>query len=940
MIGIEKYVYRFAGFELEPSERRLTTDGKAIALTPKVFDTLVFLVENAGRAISKDELMKALWPRGYVEEATLSNQIWQIRRALGDTAKGTRFIETLPKLGYRFVAPVVRELAPATAAIVTLTKNLPPPTETAPVATPPAMPAAAAREPQRMRVSWAVLIATTAVLLAAVITAWSTMHHRNLDGALSGGHTVALVGFNNLSQNAKDAWLTPALIEMLGSELGAAADIRVIPDELVREASRDMAAPLTGGYGRGTLSLLRRRLGADYVISGSYLVAAGAEDPTLRVDVQLQDANSGALVGTLSKQGTLSSLPQLANQTGASLRDKLGVSIPTAEAASLMMNVEPPTTDVARRIGVATDAMERHDVVRARDELIEVVAEAPQFAPAYLYLSRAWSAMGFREKALAAAQQASARLSNLPPDIKLEIAAAVQTESYEWPSAVASWKSLVALKPSALEYRIHEIEAEVSLGDFVSAHAAFVDLQHLPEALGDPRVALIASRLALAQNDVAAAERLAGQALAESESRRLPGLAAEAALSRASARTLLGKYDLATADARSAIAYFGSSGNPHGESAARRQLAAIIADQDHVADAHQEYSRALAIAQRVGDDGEVGAIYRNLSSLLWIEGDRDGARAAARQALAVARETGDLPLQAWTLRALASIEADDAATDEVMAQYREVTELNERAHDRGGHVWSLANLADVLRLRGELDQAREACDRAMTEAVALTDPQFTVFSTFTCAEVALDRGETDRSRALFAKVASLSAAGHNPIYAANTELKLGQIESEAAHWTEAARRLRLAAQGFAGIDAATGEADADALLAICAETTGDTAERDRALARTRKLRAAITTRQEVYFVDIALAQVDGAAHGDAAARLHALALDAEHRGFVSWSFEAKLAQWRVLAAHGSPEARSLRAQLERDARSRGFNRIVALLELPPHSIRDTWSDAM
>jgi len=67
--------------------------------------------------------------------------------------------------------------------------------------------------------------------------------------------------------------------------------------------------------------------------------------------------------------------------------------------------------------------------------------------------------------------------------------------------------------------------------------------------------------------------------------------------------------------------------------------------------------------------------------------------------------------------------------------------------------------------------------------------------------------------------------------------------------------LRLVAQGFAGIQAATGEADA--LLAVCAEAAGNTVERDRALARTRTLRVGIKARQEVYFVDIALAKVDG-----------------------------------------------------------------------------------
>src|SRR5579872_5649070 len=106
MSALENRVYRFAGFTLEPAERRLSESGNPVALTPKVFDTLVLLVERAGHVVSKDELMKLLWPRGYVDESNLTKHIWLIRRALGDGEQESRFIETVPKAGYRFVAPV------------------------------------------------------------------------------------------------------------------------------------------------------------------------------------------------------------------------------------------------------------------------------------------------------------------------------------------------------------------------------------------------------------------------------------------------------------------------------------------------------------------------------------------------------------------------------------------------------------------------------------------------------------------------------------------------------------------------------------------------------------------------------------------------------------------------------------------------------------------
>ena len=90
--------------------------GLPVTLTPKVFDTLVLLVERAGHVVSKDELMAALWPRGFVDESNLTKHIWLIRKALGDGEHEARYIETVAKVGYRFVAPVPRRSARSQSA--------------------------------------------------------------------------------------------------------------------------------------------------------------------------------------------------------------------------------------------------------------------------------------------------------------------------------------------------------------------------------------------------------------------------------------------------------------------------------------------------------------------------------------------------------------------------------------------------------------------------------------------------------------------------------------------------------------------------------------------------------------------------------------------------------------------------------------------------------
>jgi len=101
-----KQLYEFGPFRLDIDERLLMRDGRMAPLPPKVFDTLLVLVENSGRVVSKDELMQSLWPDTFVEESNLTQNISQLRRALSEGTAGAQYIETIPKRGYRFVANV------------------------------------------------------------------------------------------------------------------------------------------------------------------------------------------------------------------------------------------------------------------------------------------------------------------------------------------------------------------------------------------------------------------------------------------------------------------------------------------------------------------------------------------------------------------------------------------------------------------------------------------------------------------------------------------------------------------------------------------------------------------------------------------------------------------------------------------------------------------
>src|SRR5271166_968639 len=104
-----KAVFEFGPFRLNPAERLLLRGQTPVRLSPKAFDALVFLVENRGRLLEKDELLKKVWPGTFVEESNLAQHISILRKALQDGEGGFRYIETVPRRGYRFIAEV-REL--------------------------------------------------------------------------------------------------------------------------------------------------------------------------------------------------------------------------------------------------------------------------------------------------------------------------------------------------------------------------------------------------------------------------------------------------------------------------------------------------------------------------------------------------------------------------------------------------------------------------------------------------------------------------------------------------------------------------------------------------------------------------------------------------------------------------------------------------------------
>ena len=105
---MENHNFEFGEFLLDAKEKVLLRDGKPLPITPKVFQLLSVLVENYGHLVEKDELMKSVWTDSFVEEGNIAYTIRLLRKSLGDDSQNPRFIETVPRRGYRFIADVRR----------------------------------------------------------------------------------------------------------------------------------------------------------------------------------------------------------------------------------------------------------------------------------------------------------------------------------------------------------------------------------------------------------------------------------------------------------------------------------------------------------------------------------------------------------------------------------------------------------------------------------------------------------------------------------------------------------------------------------------------------------------------------------------------------------------------------------------------------------------
>jgi TolB-like protein/DNA-binding winged helix-turn-helix (wHTH) protein/Tfp pilus assembly protein PilF len=306
-----RHLYEFGDWRLDPSERILLCDGEPVALTPKVFDTLVLMVESAGRLVTKDEFMGQVWADAFVGDATLAQSISQLRKALGDSEA----IETVSKKGYRFL-PAVRSV------------EAPPAGTTSQAALNGGESAESERGDDSQltghrlgeaRWRWLVSAATLAIVAAAIFL--YIYRHSLTVSAKRNIRSLAVLPLQNLSGDPNQEYFADGMTDELITDLAQIHSLRVISRTSVMQFKQT----------KKTLPEIASELNVDAVVEGSVLRTGNS----VRVTAQLLDARQDRHLWAGSYEREIDNVLELQGQVAKTIADQVNAKLTPEEGANL-----------------------------------------------------------------------------------------------------------------------------------------------------------------------------------------------------------------------------------------------------------------------------------------------------------------------------------------------------------------------------------------------------------------------------------------------------------------------------------------------------------------------------------------------------------------------------------------------------------------------------
>ena len=781
--------------------------------------------------------------------------------------------------------------------------------------------------------------------------------------------SIAVLGFKNLAGRPEEAWVSTALAEMLTTELAAGETLRAISSEDVARMKSDLALTESDTLSRESLARVRKNIGADVVLLGSYLTtssppAAEGSAPALRLDLRLQDTAAGETIAVVSEKGPASDVDALATRAGESLREKLRLPAVSQADAAAVRAALPANPEAARLYAEGLARLRVFDAVAARDRLERAVALDPKHALARSALAAAWTGLGYDAKALEAAEAAFVLSGDLSRETRLAVEGRYRASGNEWDRAVEIYRSLFTFYPDNLEYGLQLANAQTRAGRANDALATIAELRRaFPK--DDPRIGVAEAETAKALSDFARMEKAASAAaaLADSSGARLVGAAAR--LQQGIARRNLGDPKGGEALAGQARALFEAAGDRKGVASAINGIGNSLYDQGDLPGAVRAYEQVLAIAREMGNKRVAAGALDNIANVVGDQGDLAKARRMAEESLALFREIGD---KAGEAEALNNIGAGLVIAGDLRGareSFQRAIPLYQEIGDEGGRAIALNNVAELQWSEGDSAGAAKSFEESLSTFRSLGQKSRTVYPATGLATVRAETGDLAAARALLAQALPTCREAHDRHQEAFVLSGLGSLDlaedkvASARENFEKALKIRdeigekgAAAQSrydLARVALARGDAKAardlagqaadeqraqkltdDEILALslaarAALQAGGAADAAQLLERARRLVASgqhETTRRELLLAS----SIARAAHGDvpgAHRSLEGAIASAREKGLVAYALEASLALGGIEMRSGAAAAGRARLEgVEKDAAAHGFTRIA------------------
>ena len=417
-------LFRFREFTLDPDRRTLTRDGEAIDLPERAFAVLMELVRRAPEVVGKEELVDAAWPGIAVVEDNLVQAVHLIRTALGGDSRHPRFVQTVHRRGYRFIAPVER----VEAARVTAGKPV------------------AATTPRKTRRSRTVVVGLLAAVALFVILRYSgIMAGDDVSGPVRVS-SLAVLPLENLSEDIDQEYFADGMTDALITELARLDDLDVISRTSVMRYKKT----------RLTVPQIAAELGVDAVVEGT-VTRSGDR---VRVIAQLVDAEDRHVWGE-SYEYELRDILRLQRDISEAIAAEIGghLTPQNAETGGAAAVVVPEAHEAYLKGRYCLGKRTEESMHRAVGYFDEAVALDPEYAPAHEGLADCYNLLanyGFAPSTAARprARRAAEMALELDPSLADAHAALAQVEGeFEWdfPAAEKEFQRSLALNPSSAQ---------------------------------------------------------------------------------------------------------------------------------------------------------------------------------------------------------------------------------------------------------------------------------------------------------------------------------------------------------------------------------------------------------------------------------------------------------------------------------------------------------